>query len=155
MEIRKAVIGDLKRIQELNLMLFEKEYREYDEMLNLDWTFGEEGSSHFRDAISKDDACAFVVEDGGKIVGYLVGGEIEGESYRILPKMAELDNMLVLEEYRGKRVGGMLYDAFVGWCKGRGVKRLRVEASAGNEGAIGFYRKKGFEDCSLVLEREI
>ncbi len=63
--------------------------------------------------------------------------------------------MFVLEEYRERGVGGMLHDAFVKWCKGRGVKVLRVEASAENKQAIGFYRKRGFGDCSLVLEREI
>ncbi len=155
MEIRKAVAGDLKKIQELNLMLFEKEKREYDELLDLNWTFGEEGTSHFKDAINKDDACAFVVENNGKIVGYLVGGISEVENYRNAPKSAELDNMLVLEECRGMGVGGMLYDVFVEWCKDREVKMLRVNASAGNREAIGFYRKSGFEDYSLTLERKL
>lgn len=155
MEIREAVVGDLKRIQELNLMLFEKEKREFDELLDLNWTFGEEGASHFEDAIGKDTACAFVVEDDGRIVGYLVGGICKVESYRNALKSAELDNMFVLEECRGKGVGGMLYDSFVQWCKEKDVKMLRVNASAGNEGAIGFYRKVGFEDYSLTLERKI
>jgi hypothetical protein len=37
--MRKATIKDLKKIQELNLMLFEKEYDEYDKTLNVDWTY--------------------------------------------------------------------------------------------------------------------
>ena len=155
MKIRKAMIGDLKEIQELNLMLFEKEHKEYDKLLDLNWTFGNEGTSHFKDAIKKEDSCAFVVEEDAKIIGYLVGSEVEGESYRQLPKMAEIDNMLVLSEWREKGAGRILYDAFVKWCKERGVRRTRVEATAQNKDAIKFYRKMGMKDYTLVLEGEL
>ena len=37
--IRKAQIGDLEIVQTLNLKLFEKEYKEYDNLLDLKWTF--------------------------------------------------------------------------------------------------------------------
>ena len=148
-------MGDLKRIQELNLLLFKKEKKEYDKLLNLSWTFGEKGEEYFKKCLIKKSFCAFVVEDDDEIVGYLAGGICKVESYRNVPKSAELDNMFVLEEYRGKGTGGMLYSAFVKWCKGKKVKMLRVAASAENKQAIGFYRKKGFEDYTLVLERGI
>lgn len=48
MEIRKATIRDLKRIQDLNFLLFEKEKKEYDKFLNMDWTFGEKGTKCFK-----------------------------------------------------------------------------------------------------------
>ena len=47
MEIRKATLDDLKDIQKLNLLLFEKEYKEYDKLLDKDWTFGEKGKKYF------------------------------------------------------------------------------------------------------------
>ena len=155
MEIRKAVVGDLKRIQELKFLLYKKEYEENDKSLDLDFTFSKRGEEVSRKYLAGGNFCVFVVEDEGKIIGYLTGKESEMEAYRNVSKLAELSSMFVLEEYRGKGVGGMLYDVFVGWCKGRGVKVLRVAASAGNEEAIGFYRKCGFEDYALVLEREI
>lgn len=155
MKIRKVVIGDLKRIQELSLMLFEKEHKEYDEMLNLDWTFGEAGEKVFTWHLTEDKACAFVVEDKGNIVGYLAGGETKAENYRNTPKMAELDNMLVLSEYRGNGVGRMLYDAFIDWCKGRDVKMTRVEAFAQNKEAIAFYKKMGMKDYALTMEGKL
>ena len=155
MEVRKAVVGDLGRIQELNLMLFEKEYEEYDKFLDLDWSFGEAGTRSFKKHLTEDSSCAFVLEDGGKIIGYLVGKEGKAENYRITPKMAELDNMFVLEEYRGKGVGKRLYEAFIGWCKERGAKMIRVEVSAGNKEGAEFYRKMGLGDYELVLEGSV
>jgi len=139
MKIRKAEIRDLKRIQELNLLLFGKEHKEYDELLNLNWTFSEAGEKAFRKHLIKEDSCAFVVEDSNVIVGYLVGSVCKLEEYRNAPKSAELDNMFVLGEYRGNGAGKMLCDAFVEWCKNKNIKILSVSASAGNKQAIGFY----------------
>ena len=155
MKVRRANIDDLKKIQDLNLMLFEKEYKEYDKLLNLNWTFGKIGTKCFKKHLTEDDYCAFVVEEESAIVGYLAGGLGQVENYRNVPKSAELDNMFVLEKYRGKGVGKILYKEFVDWCKSKGVQLLRVEASAGNEDAIEFYRKCGFKDYTLVLEAEI
>ena len=39
LSIRKAHINDLEIIQKLNLQLFEKEHKEYDDLLDLKWTF--------------------------------------------------------------------------------------------------------------------
>ncbi len=99
MQVRRAGIKDLKRIQELNLLLFEKEHKEYDEFLNLNWTFGEAGEKAFRKHLIEKDSCAFVVENDNIIIGYLVGSVCKLEEYRNAPKSAELDNMFVLEEY--------------------------------------------------------
>lgn len=153
--IKTATSEDLKHIQELNYMLFEKEYKEFDPTLNCEWTFGNEGESYFKKRISEDDGCALVALDGERIVGYLVGGIEERGSYRTLPVFAELENMLILDECRGKGVGSKLHNAFVEWCKSKGVGRMRVGASAQNTGGINFYRKNGFKDYDLILEKDI
>lgn len=155
MEIRKATTEDLEEIQKLNLMLFEKEKDEYDDLLDLSWTFGNTGTKYFEKCLTEDDSCAFVVEDKGKIVGYLVGRVSKAVDYRNAPKMAELDNMFVSKDYRGTGVGRMLYETFIEWCRKLEVKMTRVEASAKNKEAIGFYRKMGMEDHTLVLEGKV
>jgi len=75
-------------------------------LLDLDWTFGKKGTEYFKECLAKENSCAFVVEDKKQVVGYLCGGISKAESYRNAPKVAELDNMFVLGEYRGKK--GML-----------------------------------------------
>jgi ribosomal protein S18 acetylase RimI-like enzyme len=153
--IKTARIEDLKKIQELNLKLFQKEHKEYDKLLNLDWTFGEPGTKYFRDRISKDNGCVLITVVDGKIVGYLCGGIIKGETYRNLPVVAELENMFVLEEYRSRHIGKRLYDEFVKWCKSKGVGKIKVQATAQNELAIKFYRDNDFKDYTLVLEHDL
>jgi GNAT superfamily N-acetyltransferase len=155
MDIRPATIKDLKAIQELNLLLFKKEHREYDKLLDLNWTFGEVGTKYFKELIEEEDSCVFVAEDDGKIIGYLAGSETEAEDYRKLPKVAELDNMLVLKENRGSGIGRKLYDAFIEWCKSRDVKIVRIQATAQNKDAIEYYHKMGLKDYTLILEGKI
>ena len=152
MNIRKATINDLKRIQELNLMLFEKEAKEFNDPLNTDWTFSDKGTSYYTERIKSKEYIALVAEDKDMIVGYLVGGKCETYEYRNINSMAELENMLILEEYRRKGVGTKLVKEFIGWCKENNISRAHVVASAGNQEAIRFYKRNGFEEYSLDLE---
>jgi len=153
--IRKAIIDDLQKIQELNLKLFEKEYREYDSLLNLNWTFGEIGTKYYRDRISKNDGCALVAIVNNKVVGYLCGGLTKAENYRNLPIVAEIENTFVLNEFRSKGIGKKLYNEFIDWCKTKNVGKVRVEASVRNKLAIKFYRNNNFRDYTLILESDL
>lgn len=153
--IRNATLDDLQKVQKLNLKLFEKEHKEYDSLLNLDWTFGKEGTKYYQDRISKDDGCVIVASINNEIVGYLCGGLTEAEVYRNLPVVAELENTFVLDEFRSKGIGKQLYNKFIEWCKTKNVGKMRVEASAKNELAINFYRNNKFKDYTLVLESEL
>lgn len=154
-EVRKAKISDLKDIQKLNLLLFKKEYKEYDKLLDCNWTFSNNGKNYFKEKILKKNNCAMVAIKDKKIVGYLVGGFTKGESYRNLPKVAELENTFVLKEYRNLKMGTKLYQGFIGWCKKNSVKIIKVEATAQNNKAINFYRKNKFKDYTLILEAKI
>ena len=153
--IKPATIDNLKSIQELNLMLFEKEYKEFDPTLDCKWPFSPDAIEYFTERLTKDNGCVFVAYADEQIVGYLAGGLHEADAYRILPKFAELENMLVLEKYRGLSIGTKLYQAFLDWCKTQRVTRLRVVASAQNSQTINFYRKNGFVDYDLILEKDI
>jgi len=153
--VKTATMDDLQKVQELNLKLFEKEHKEFDSLLNLDWTFGKTGTKYYQDRISKDDGCVFVAIVDNKIVAYLCGGLTKAEDYRILPIVAELENTFVLDEFRSKGIGKQLYNKFIDWCKTKNVGKIRVEASAQNELAIKFYRNNNFKDYTLVLESDL
>jgi ribosomal protein S18 acetylase RimI-like enzyme len=154
-KIERAKIEDLKDVQSLNLKLFEKEYRDYDKLLKLDWTFGSEGTQYYVDRITKPDGCVFVAKDNDKIVGYLAGGLTQRESYRNLPISAELENTYILEDYRSNGIGSKLYAEFLHWCKDKNVRKVVVEVSAQNELGLNFYRKNDFKDYSVILEADI
>jgi len=151
--IRKADNNDLDDILRLNFGLFKKEYKEYDKKLNLKWTFGKVGTTYFKKNISGKNSFVFVAENEGKIIGYLCGVMRDCPyDYRIIPKYAELENMIVDEEFRGEGIGEMLTKEFLKWCKGKKANVISVNASIQNKNGIEFYRKMGFKDYSLTLE---
>jgi len=155
--IRKAMMKDLKDIQNLNFKLFEKEHKEYDSSLNLDWTFGKVGTKYFQDMISKERGCVLIAIVDDKIVGYLCGGlkQKKVESCRNLLIVAELENTFVLDEFRSKGIGKQLYSKFMEWCKMQNVEKIRVGVFAQNELAIKFYRNNNFKDYTLILESDL
>ncbi|MFA5797359.1 MAG: GNAT family N-acetyltransferase [Candidatus Woesearchaeota archaeon] len=153
--IIRATPQHLKEIQRLNKLLFEKEYHEYDKSLNLQWTFGKEGTAYYKKHITAKNCCVLIALVDQKIVGYLCGGITTLGTFRKLPKMAQLENMFVLKKYRSQGIGAKLCGAFIQWCKNNRIKKLRVQTFAQNIRAIGFYRKNKFKDRSLILESDI
>jgi len=152
---REAEIRDLKEILRLNFELFKKEYKEFDKSLNLNWTY--KNRKYFKNRIIKKGGFVKVVENKGKIIGYLCGGirTLEGLDYRKEVSYAELENMFIEKKFRGKGLGAKLLKDFINWCKRNKIDCLSVTASAENKLTVGFYRKLGFKDYDLTLEMKI
>ena len=111
------------------------------------------GKSYFKKRISGKNSFIFVAEDKGKIIGYLCGAVRDCPyDYRIIPKYAELENMLVDKKFRGKGTGKKMVEEFLKWCKEKKADVVSVNASIQNKNGIEFYRKMGFNDYSLTLE---
>ncbi len=153
--IRKATLKDLREIQKLNLLLFKKEHKEYDSSLDCTWTFGKIGTNYYTTRIKKSNGCSLIAIVDKKVVGYLVGGLSDLQPWRKIKGIAELENMFVFKEFRSFGVGSMLTREFFKWCKLKKVQIVRVTVSNQNLKAINFYKKNGFGDYDIVLEKKI
>lgn len=100
-KIRKADMDDLIKIQDLNNKLFELEYKFFDPTLNVGWTYEKVGIDYFGDMIENEAVFVSIIDN--KIVGYLAGSICQISYTKT--KLAELDNMFVLEEYRNHGIG--------------------------------------------------
>ena len=149
--IRKAEIEDLKAMQELNLILFQKEAKDCTPTLTLEWTFSEKGTDYFKRTIEEECGLALVAVMDEKVVGYLAGWIWQQDPCRTV-KISEIENMLILEEFRDKGIGSKLVQEFIKWSKDKEVEVARVGAFIENTETINFYRKNGFEDHELILE---
>ena len=150
--IRKANIDDLKIIQDLNNELFKLEKENFDPTLIEDWPLSKDGENYFEDLINNHFVYIALVDDN--IAGYLAGSINEKGSYENV-QYAEVNNMLIKEEYRGLRIGRKLMDAFKAFARENEIYDLKVVASFKNKNAIEFYRKNGFEDFNLTLTMKI
>lgn len=143
-------LGD---VLNLNHQLCIKENKEFDATINKDYPILKSGKEYFKGRIK--DGCALIALADDKVVGYLVGAITETEDYRIVSKIAEAENMFVLEEYRNLGIGKKLFEDFIKWCKSNEVERIRAVASVQNIRAIEFYKRENFNDYNLVLEKDI
>jgi len=154
LSIRKAKLSELPVVQELNSLLFVSDSA-HDPLLNLDWPKQEVGENYFKDKITGKSGVCFVAIADKKIVGYLAGSaDSIAPEYRNAI-VGNLNNMLVLKDYRGKGVGTKLIAKFTKWCKAMGVEKCSVSAYANNTDAVAFYRKCGFYDYSVRLEIDL
>ena len=150
--ITSAEEKDLRSIQELNHLLFIKEQEVYDSTFDLDWTFWEIWTTYFKNRISSNNACVLVAKDNHQIIWYLSWSLSESPTYRKTKKQAELENMYILESYRGVWVWTQLMESFLIWAKDNWAEWVQVTASAGNIQWIEFYQKIWFKNYDITLE---
>ncbi len=77
------------------------------------------------------------------IYAYYLDGNIIGFiDFSIIYEKAEINYIVVSEEYRRKGIAQELLDYFI--SKLKGVSSVSLEVNVNNEGAIKFYLKNGF-----------
>ena len=95
----------------------------------------------FRSCLN-ESADLFVLEAEGAICGFAVFD-------RTLGNEAELHNIAVAPEMRGKGLSRLLMDAIIASAHQNNVERIMLEVRASNEAAIALYTKYGFEKVGL------
>ena len=152
--VSKATRADLVDITSLSnqLMAYDKQH---DATLATNWLKKSCGKNFLREHFSKKQQAAFVVKHNARVVAYLLGAIVPAECYRMVKKIAEIEELFVMDEFRGQKLGEKLMQAFIDWAKKQAkVPRISVRISAANHGAIKFYQRCGFKEYDLVLEME-
>jgi len=153
--IRKATIEDLRIIQELNNKLCKRENIDFDSTVNPEFANSDGGLSYFKNALASDENLALIAEDANTPIGYIVGGIEKVGDFRNIPNLCEVDNMWVDEKYRSQGIGKQFMNELEIWAKNKGVRRMRVVASYKNEKGINFYKREGFDEYDLILEKDL
>lgn len=89
----------------------------------------------------RDGFCGVLAEEDGEIVGYLCGYSLFED--------AELLKTAVLQERRGKGIGGLLLDAFTEKVLLQGAEKIFLEVRVSNEAALRLYVSRGFEKTRI------
>jgi RimJ/RimL family protein N-acetyltransferase len=105
----------------------------------LPWTGRE--SDHLRELAENGAGIYFVALDGGEIVGFL--GAFTGWFARNRGVLY-IAHVGLRTEYRGRRIGGRLFDAVEAWAREQSVHRLELQVAKGNARALALYHRQGF-----------
>lgn len=152
--IRPGTLQDLEEVKSLGKQLLLYDFA-LDPTIDIDWLDKKDGKEFLLDRLSGKDGIVFVACGvNQKIVGYLVAGIVETDSYRKIQKVAELEEFFILEAYRGKKIGGELMKQFKLWAREMQLRKMQVVVGATNLPSVGFYKHEGFRDYDLVLEMD-
>jgi GNAT superfamily N-acetyltransferase len=105
--------------------------------------------------LADPDAVALLYEQSGRALG-LCMARIE-HAPPILREIvrAEIGELFVREEARGRGVGRALVDAALAWVRARGVEGVVVRVFESNANGRAFWRALGFGALMDVLERRL
>jgi ribosomal protein S18 acetylase RimI-like enzyme len=150
--IKKATLLDLKNIQKLNHDIMSKN-ASYDPCIIIDFDLSEIGKEFFTKAMTNPQGLFYIAFDNKKMVGYINGGP-KKYVYR-KKKFFEIENLGVIPEYRKRGVGTLLYNSLVQELKKHGYERIYLNCYSKNDEALCFYKKLGFEEIDISLEKDI
>jgi ribosomal protein S18 acetylase RimI-like enzyme len=90
-----------------------------------------------------------VAEEGGAVVGF-VNANFRPQLHHLAP-VGTIDELVVDEAKRGRRIGERLVEAVVEEARKRGADTVEVTTNERRERARRFYRRCGFEATSTKL----
>lgn len=118
--VRAATLDDVPAIHALETQSFSDP-----------WT-----AASFRSMIAQPQVLATVAEEAGAVVGYCIAWAIGDE--------AELVNLCVSAERRGRGIGALLLDDLLATLGRKGGATVYLEVRDSNEAAQALYRGRGF-----------
>ena len=114
-----------------------------------------EGREFIAEHIGPKDRLCLVAASDGEVVGFLVatlrkrspafGGWAYGHIY----------DAYVQAQRRGEGIGALLGGEALRWFRMRGVRRVQLQVRTRNTAGIEFWKRLGFDDLAMTLERRL
>jgi len=116
----------------------------------------EDGYAWFLGTQMQDaDACVFVAEQDGDVVGYVYGG-LEPMSWRELREAAGfIHDVVVADTHRGRGIGEALVQRASDWLRERGAPRVLLWTAQRNVAAQRLFSRLGFRPTMIEMTREL
>jgi len=107
----------------------------------------------FRAMLKRPQYAVFVAEDDeGNAIGLLTASR-RWTLWHAGP-CALIEELVVDEHARRQGLGRALIQAALDWAEAQGCSEVEVSTEQDNSAARAFYRRLGFENAALLLERE-
>jgi ribosomal protein S18 acetylase RimI-like enzyme len=107
--------------------------------------------------VEERGGAVFVVEAEGRIVGFacLWLRNPEDVMMNVPGEYAVVSDLVVLPEFRGRRLGYELLRTAEDYARAHGATRLKIGVLARNESARRLYVNFGFEESAVFLSKEL
>jgi ribosomal protein S18 acetylase RimI-like enzyme len=113
--------------------------------------------AYITSAIEAADACLWVAEHEGQIVGVL---HVQIRQSREIPllvprRYAEIETLAVSQTHRRRGIGRALVEAADRWAQDAGIDQVELGVWEFNEGARAFYEALGYRTASRKMWRRL
>ena len=144
--IRKATKSDLPIIEKLMIELIE--YLDNKESFNKNII-----DENFNSLLSDKNSYFLVAEFDGAVIGFITFG-IRKTLMHSGPS-GIIDEIIVTKIYQDKGLGQILINEATRRCKQLGCREIEVSTEFKNNNAREFYKKCGFEERGVILEKDL
>jgi ribosomal protein S18 acetylase RimI-like enzyme len=152
MKIKTAQPDDWQLIQSLNNQVFIND-KHHDDDLDMEYPFSERGIKYYKRLANGEYGKCLIAYADGNPAGYIALA-VKDFGYR-KSKYIEVENIGVDPTYRSQGIGRLLIEEAVKWAKEKNAVKLYVSAYWQNKRAINFYKKNGFYEIALELDKKI
>ena len=154
--IRRAEQRDIDPLGNLGAQLMKIHY-DFDPQRFLEPKSGAQRgyASFLGSMLDADDACIFVADNDGDIIGYVFAA-LEPMSWKELRGPAGfVHDLLVKEGFRRSGAATRLMEAAIAWLREHGAPRVILGTAAKNAGAHALFRSLGFRDTMIEMTLEL
>lgn len=106
-------------------------------------------ASKIIDDITRNPLGCLVAEEGGEIVGFILG-DIRGWEFAI-PKSGWIEIVGVDPRFQGKGVARVLIETLHTYFRNHNVDRVMTMVNWNDGGLVGFFRALGFERSEFII----
>jgi ribosomal protein S18 acetylase RimI-like enzyme len=133
------------------------EFFDYHRDIDPYYTRSEDAHEHiekrFREKIEGRDSQVLVAVEDGKVIGYSLFWIADNSPYVREKQHGFICDVAVTSGHRGKGIGERLLESTRAWFKAQGIKRIAIYTLTGNQRAIAFWKRHGFEPTMQCMER--
>lgn len=153
MEIRKAIHGDIEKINHLYEDFYAYNASQQPEYCSC----AKENGRYPTSVIRSKRGAILVAETDGNIVGFI---HIEKEETPAYPsvvshRFANVIDFFVIQECRHRGIGKLLLDAAAEWAKARELEYLELFVLEENFTGRHFYEREGFATTSRTMRMKL
>ncbi len=149
MKIRKANYGDVLILNNFLTLLIRDE-RQYDLGIDEDFVV----TNMYENYIEDNNRLLIVGEEENEVKGYLYGYLKESDAtYKY--KVAKLDALYILDNWRNKGLAKALIAYFKDWCITKNVDIIEVNVCTQNKKAKNLYEQLNFKTINETLALNI
>ena len=110
--------------------------------------------SQILNMLDKTDTPIFVAVEEDLVLGYgfCIVEQVENHSVMNDRLTLYIDDLCVLENYRGKHIGSAIYEEILRYAKMRGCYNVTLNVWCCNESAMKFYENMGLKPQKIGME---